>query len=237
MAAAGMVGLLMIGCASTGGVRQHSGPAACARLDTLYQDAGFQSPLNMSGKATFDIEQYRVRGQFTLATTPGGAFVFELSSSLMFGSQREDLVVSIADGVMRVLDRERGQYYEGTEVDRLLRENLELDIDCAELISLVLGREIPCRSLDITGLSASTSGNGQFVFKGLLDQQPVKIMFGSPSGRLTRFEWPLKRTGGRTELLRIDYGWGPDTGKGPELKDVTVKVDSQGWRIKLRSES
>jgi hypothetical protein len=236
MVVAGIVGLLVAGCASTGGRQQHSGLAACARLDTLYQDAGFKSSLKMSGKATFDIEQYRVRGQFTLATTPGGEFVFELSSNLLFGSQREDLVVSIGDGMLRVLDRERGRYYEGAEVDRLLRHELELDIDSAELISLVLGGEIPCRSLEETGLSCLASGDGQFVFSGRLEQRPVKIMFGAASGRLTRFEWPILRTGNRADQLQVEYSWGPGTESGPELTDVVVKVDSRGWRIKLRSD-
>lgn len=236
LAAAGIVGLLAAGCASTGGGRHHLGREACARLDSLYQDAGFRSAQKMSGKATFDIEQYRVRGQFGLATGPGGDFIFELSSSVMFGSQREDLVVSSADGMLRVLDRERGRYYEGAEIDRLLSQDLELDINCAELISMVLGGQIPCRSLDETGLSGPNTGDGQFVFAARREQQPVKLMFEAKSGRLVRLEWPIQRTGGRNAQLRVDYDWGPGSGGGLELTAMVLKVDSEGWRIMLRED-
>ena len=235
LAIAGIVCWLAAGCASTGGGRQHLGPGTCASLDTLYQDTGFSSPLKMSGKATFDIEQYQVRGQFTLSATPAGDFVFELSSSLLFGSRREDVVISVADGFLRVLDRERGRYYEGAEVDRLLRRNLELNIDTADLISFLLGGALPCHSLNHTVLSYSR--DGQVVFTGLLEQRPVKIVFGAAAGRLVQFEWPLMFTKGRADQLRADYKWRLDSSGRPELTELVVKIESRGWRIKLRSES
>jgi hypothetical protein len=193
----------------------------CRRLAALYRNTGFTDSQEMKGRATFDVEQYRIRGQFSLSTTPAGDFVFELSSSVMFGGQREDLMVSMADGVLQILDRERGQYYEGTET--------------ADILSFLVGQFPPCGELERAAV-APPQKTGETTFTGRLNNRPVKIIFKREDGLLNRLEWPILFTSGRWGELEADYRWSPGPAGEPALSNLTMKVDSRGWRIILQAD-
>ena len=81
-----------------------------------------QRPWSMAGRATFDVEQYRVRGRFRLDVGAEGEFLLEFSGTTLFGGQREDIVVTMARDTLRVFDREHARLYEGADVDELIRQ-------------------------------------------------------------------------------------------------------------------
>ncbi len=234
--AVGVFCILSLPCCTSLRSRQAvGGPAACVKLDSLYKRSGFEAPMTMAGKATFDIEQYRVRGQFNLLTDAGGRVGFEFSSSSLFGSRREEISLSIVEGTIRVLDRERGEYYEGEEVDVLLRTNLEMDIDAVEILKLVLGTMPSCSSLE--QLMFRPKGNGDVLFASRVSDQPVNMTFGGERRKLVALEWPVRFEGGDTDRLRVEYLWEMSATGNSRLKELILRIEEKGWRIKLRAES
>jgi hypothetical protein len=223
--------LIVMGCAAQGQKHALSEADPCVMLDSLYASAGFEATLSMTGKITFDVEQYRIRGQFTLTVHPEGQMGFEFSSSAMFGSRHEDISMSITGGVVRLLDRERGMYYEAEEVDVQLREMLGLNLDVREVLSLVLGAMPPCG--DLQDKKVGLSRNGEVVFASSVRDRDVRIVFDEGRRTIHKFIWPLAFDGGKAASLEVDYTWEQVEGEGPVLKRLVLSVPDKGWRIKL----
>ncbi len=78
----------------------------CAVLDSVYARTGLETPINFTGKATVDADQYRVRGVFRLETNRSGDIFFEFTSSMLFGNRIEDFFCSIVADTLRIVDRE-----------------------------------------------------------------------------------------------------------------------------------
>jgi hypothetical protein len=225
--------LIIMGCAGRGRKHALEGADPCATLDSLYASAGFESPLSMTGKITFDVEQYRIRGQFTLTADPQGEMGFDFSSSVLFGSRHEDISMSITGGVVRVLDRERGMYYEAEEVDAQLTEMIGLKLDVGEIIPLVLGAPPPCGNLQDKDIGLSR--NGEVVFASRFLGRDVRVVFDDGTRKISKLVWPLSFDSGETASLEVDFTWHQLEGEGRVLKRLVLTVPRKGWRVKLVS--
>jgi hypothetical protein len=107
------------------------GAAACASADSFLANA-FPRPLSMRGRATFDVDSYRVRGRFDLQLAANGDAVLEFAGSTLLGGHREDAVISLSSDTLRVLDRERGHYYEGDDVTGLVESGTHDELQAIE---------------------------------------------------------------------------------------------------------
>jgi hypothetical protein len=225
--------LFVMGCASHGGGKSLGEMDPCKTLDSLYASSGFESHVSMTGKITFDVEQYRIRGQFTLVAAPDGDMGLDFSNSTLFGSQHEDISVSLAGGVIRVLDRERGAYYEGGDVDEALKEMIGLDPDVGEIVALALGAVPPCANLP--GGKIHLAGDGEIVYASRSSGEKIRIAFDEGTRRIRYLEYPLSLSGGKIARLLVDYAWEQSDKGTYSLKKLILSVPSKGWRIKLIS--
>jgi hypothetical protein len=196
------------------------GAEACARADSFFA-AALPRPLSMRGHATFDVESYRVRGRFELRLSPNGDAVLEFGGSTLLGGHREDAVVSLVDDTLRVLDRERGRYYEGAEVERLVAGNTHADGDWTLGLRRVLAGG--CSGIESVrtgekGLSGS-GGDGPFEVQ-------------TEGGRISTARWPNpapEDTFG--DHLEVRYHW-----KDHGLDLIEARLPARGWRVRLEAD-
>ena len=134
------------------------GEAACARADSFFATT-LPRPATMSGRATFDVDSYRVRGHFRLELAASGDAVLEFSGSTLLGGHREDAVISLSSDTLRVLDRERGRYYEGEEVARLIASGTGKQGEWALALRRVLASGCPGMETVVDG-EEGLSGTG-----------------------------------------------------------------------------
>ena len=104
-------------------------------LDSLLASAGPVRPWGIAGDALLDIEQFRFRGRFRLDVSATGECTLELGGSTLFGGHREDVVVSLIGDSLRVFDRERGRFYEGDELDQLIRDATHADANWSRVVA------------------------------------------------------------------------------------------------------
>ncbi len=223
--------LLQVGCASPAGRKAIPGRETCAVLDSLYRSSGFEKVIIMAGRATFDVEQYRVRGQFNLLAQANGDMGFEFSSGSLLGGQREDISISIVEGVIRVLDRERMKFYEREEVDVMLQDALDLDISAQEIVAIVLGALPPCNNLK--NKKIHTSNSGEVVFSGRLADRQVRVVFDPEERRLRSLHWPVYFSTGEVDRLEASYLWAPSGSENQGLEEIVLLIEDRRWRIKL----
>lgn len=174
-----------------------------------------------------DANQYRVRGVFRLETQPPGSVFIEFSSSMLFGSRIEDFFCSIVDDTLRVVDRERGQLFEGQGAESFLREQLLMDFAIRQTLRLALGGYPDCE--EISELEVSTKSDGR-VITGRTEGQSFKVEFATDK-RLERVLWPIPDDLDIRDRLRVDYEWADSPGLG--LKRMTILLEEREWRCKL----
>lgn len=198
-----------------------SGERACAVLDSALASSGLHDPLDLKGKVTIDVNQYRVRGRFRLTLSVEGDMLFEMNSTTMIGGHREDVVLSYYADTVRVLDRERGRLYQGDEVDASMEEGTDVPLDMRELLRRVLTRPVECAR--VTDLRRSDDGD----LDGRIDGGSFELRFDR--GRLGGAKWPLPLRGGSPgERFACTYSW-----VGGRLDSFVVYVRRSGWRVKL----
>lgn len=206
-------------------------------------------PYSFRGKARFDVNQYRLRGAFVLnvhpqsppadtsaAEAPGSAGnmhrsatqVFDFVSSSYFGSHREDITISMADGEIWILDRERGAYYEGEDADRFIRERLDISGNFSEVIGIATGSAPACGIFQQA--AAHTTSRGEIAIGGLVGGGRAGFLFGAPSRKLKEIKWPFEVQPGTIEELRITYEWSDG---GESLESILLILESLNWQIKL----
>lgn len=218
--------LLVAGChAGNDSDGALSDDRGCALADSLLRQSGLGGELDVSGRATIDINQYRVRGRFSLSATQTNNIVLEFTSTSPMGGRREDVVVSLYEDTLRIFDRERAKLHEGTDVEDMVEAETDLPIDLARLIPLVLARMPDCARLSAMNVSSSLED-----FSGEIDGERFDFAFSE--GRLVRARWPLPlREDGPEERLEIEYEWGDGA-----LERITALLPERSWRIKLRSD-
>ena len=126
---------------------------------------------------------------------------------------------------IRIIDRERGFYYEGGEAEYFLRETFSLDFDVAPLIRLALGAHPDCSLL--SDLYVSRAGAGSASVTGKLNGEDFRVQFEGPRGRVENASWPVDRRG-RPDRLNVRYTWGADA-----LDRVEMEVEGREWRCRI----
>ncbi|UCG50975.1 MAG: hypothetical protein JSW58_12340 [Candidatus Latescibacterota bacterium] len=224
--------LSSLGCGSKA-IRLGTERTVCSVLDSLYRTSGFEKPLTLHGKATIDAKQRRVRGKIRVDARPPDQFVFEFTSSILFGSQREDFVFSLVADTLRIIDRERGEYYEADDADRMLREMLETDLAIKQVVSLATGGRPSCD--DMTDLGFRMGSKGRVVFTGRYGGESFRVVFAAGHRRLEEITWPLLLEGRAADRLRVIYDWEATKEGNVALRGIVMSVETKEWRCKIRS--
>lgn len=173
----------------------------------------------MSGHATFDVAQYRVRGHFVLDVGAAGDVTFEFSGTTLFGGHREDMAVSLSGDTLRVFDRERARFYEGEQVDEMIREGTGTSGEWAEAVGRMVG-VFSCNGVE--GLQRRDAGLSGKVAGG-------SFRIDTNDGRLERTTWPdPTRADTFDDILQVSYIW-----RGGRLTDVTAMLPERGWRVRF----
>jgi hypothetical protein len=177
----------------------------------------------LGGKATFDVEDYRVRGRYRLTVRDRDAITFEFEGTMLLGGHREDVVVSLSGDTLRVLDRERGAYYVGTQVDELIERGTGTSGSWVGTVRAVAGFTPHCSG------QLELREDGEHASGVIDDGAFVLTLDGS---HLVRASWP-DPTRSRTyrDRLEVTYTWDRERVTG-----ITLALPVRGWRIKLTVE-
>ena len=199
------------------------GARACAALDSMLADGLPARPWHLAGKATFDVDDYRVRGRYRLTVRGRDSIAFEFEGTMLLGGHREDIAVSLEGDTLRVLDRERGTFYAGPQVDELIERGTGVGGAWPGTVRAVAGFAPACSD------RLEMSAGGEHV-SGIADGGA--FVLDSEATRLTRASWP-DPTASRTYKDRLDirYDWDED-----RLTGITMSLPVRGWRIKLTVE-
>lgn len=196
------------------------GAAACAHADSFFATA-LPRPLRMQGHATFDVDSYRVRGRFQLTLAEGGDAVLEFSGATLLGGHREDAVISLSGDTLRVLDRERGRYYEGEEVARLIASGTGKQGEWALALRRVLASGCPGMETVVDGEDglSGTGPDGPFTLR-------------VENGRLAQATWPNPAPEETfRDRLEVRYRW-----KEGRLELLEALLPTRGWRVRLEAD-
>ena len=199
-----------------------AGQSPGAAVDSLLRARGLPRPMAMKGRATFDVEQYRVRGRFELRLDAAAGAVLEFSGSTLLGGHREDIVASLAGDTLRILDRERGRFYEGAGVDDFIREETRAAGDWSRAVRRILAEpgvgpvdRAEFRSDDVRGRLA----DGEFRLRW-------------ERGRLVEADWPDPAPGETfADRLEVRYRW-----EGEVPVRLEARLPGRGWRFQLEAD-
>ena len=175
----------------------------------------------MHGHATFDVDSYRVRGRFQLSLAAAGDAVLEFSGATLLGGHREDAVISLSGDTLRVLDRERGRYYEGEEVARLIASGTGKQGEWALALRRVLASGCP---------GVETVVEGEDGISGTGPDGPFTLRV--ENGRLTQATWPNPAPEETfRDRLEVRYRW-----KDGHLELLEALLPTRGWRVRLEAD-
>jgi hypothetical protein len=201
-----------------GGARH--GDAACARADSFFA-AAFPRPVRIHGRATFDVDSYRVRGRFNLEISGSGDAVLEFSGSTLLGGHREDAAISLSSDTLRVLDRERGRFYEGDDVTTMVASGTHARGDWALGLRRVLVSGCP-------GIESVAAGEDGLAGSGPDGPFSLKV----EGGRLVAATWPNPAPEETfRDRLEVRYRW-----REGKLEFLEALLPTRGWRIRLEAE-
>jgi len=206
--------------------------SGCAVLDSLLGSSGLGAPVSIAGHATVDANQFRMRGKILLEARGPSDIVFEFTSTLLFGQNREDFVFSLSSDTLRIVDRERGAFFEGEDAVRFLAESLEADFDVPQTLELAFGSHPPCGEL--SEIRYDVESSGEVVCRGTRFDKPFRAVFGREHGRLEEVDWPVRSVRYGGDRLHVDYEWRTGGG-GQTLSGVVLWLEGREWRCKIRS--
>jgi len=193
-------------------------PQQCEDLKSRLQESGMSEVHEIRGKVTIDANQYRVRGTFGLTRDELGNVTLEFTSTTLIGGHVEDIVVSLFEDTLRVLDRERGAYHEGEEVDELIGAEAGIAVRATEMLRRLMVETPDCeRVLDVS--------MGNDLIQGRLDQAPFEIKFSD--GLVSSARWGSPFPDGE-DRLEVSYRW--ERGR---LTAITAFMPEARWRVKL----
>lgn len=229
-----MAFISVLGC--TGAQRAHRGQSLdprlardCSRIDSLFRATSAAGAFTVSGRTTIDINQYRVRGRFSLEVSDSGNVLLEYTSSGVMGGGHEDVAFSLYDDTLRVLDRERGRFYQGEQVSELIRSGIDVDCDATALVKRVFATPPPCDEISEAQIvaGARTELSGRFR-GGRFQAQFVQ-------GRLTHAVWPGLFSNSGTGNLELTYRWKEGSALR-RLQQLVLWVEARRWRVVLNAE-
>jgi len=218
--------LLVAGCSLAGrGGPSIEGSRACTVVDSAFSASGLRDGLEVSGRTTIDVNQYRVNGRFQLRVSDTGDMILEFTSTSPMGGRREDVVFSYWQDTLRVFDREQGRFFEGDEVDELAEDGMGFEVNLAQVLRRVFLHPSDCdRFSDIR-----QSDDGRDL-TGRVDGERFGLSF--ERGHIARADWPAPFSGaGASERLEVDYRW-----EGARLTGLTILAPVRRWRVRLDAE-
>jgi hypothetical protein len=175
----------------------------------------------MNGHATFDVESYRVRGQFQLDLAANGDAVLEFSGSTLLGGHREDAVISLSADTLRVLDRERGRFYEGDEVTRMIESGTGTRGEWLLALRRALASGCP-------GIETVTVGESGLSGSGT--DGPFSIR--TEGGRRAQATWPNPAPSDTfRDRMEVRYRW-----KNGRLDLLEALLPARKWRIRFEAD-
>ncbi len=210
-------------------------PDRCALLDSLFGSSGFGTPVVVEGKATVDANDYHMRGKIRLDARAPGDVVFEFASSILFGNRREDFLLSLHADTVRIIDRERGAYYEGSEAEEFLAESMGTDFGVPTMLFLALGGHPSCDELSDVRITTGRDGNVVCTGKHLGER--FRVVFEGRGPKLKSAVWPVRSERYRDDRLEIDYRWEDGDGGAPVLKEIVMWLEIREWRCKIKAGS
>jgi hypothetical protein len=176
----------------------------------------------MKGRAVFDVEQYQVRGRFELRLDANGDAALEFSGATLLGGHREEVLVSLALDTLRVLDRERGRFYEGPGVEALIREEARAPGDWCRAVRRALADPDAC---PLESVEYRADG-----LAGAAPDGPFRLRW--KDGRLVEAVWPDPAPGETfDDHLVVRYEWTP---RG--LARLEARLPARGWRVRLEAD-
>jgi len=180
-------------------------------------------PWSLAGPATFDVEQYRVRGRFRLDVAANGDVQLEFSGSTLLGGHREDVMVALFGDTLRVFDRERARFYEGPDVERMFKEGTGAAGDWPAVLAAMVGDPV---RLGLTGAVPGPNRLDATTRSG-------KIRLERDEGHLTLARWPDPvRESTYDDRLEVHYDWDGDV-----LSEIRLELPERGWRVRLERSS
>jgi hypothetical protein len=220
--------LSSFGCATS--VTQRDTPQNCVVLDSMVAHSGLEGHHVMSGKATVDANQYRLNGKIRIERMTARMIVVEFTSTMLFGTEREDFWFSMSGDTLRILDREHGNYFEGEEAASFLRDVLAMDFDIPPALYVAFGGAPACPEVD--RLAMQLKRRGEAAFDGRIDGSPFQVVFG---GRrlVSEIHWPVFGDEGFRDRLQIVYTWEEDRNSPPALRGMVLTLEDHEWRCKL----
>ena len=205
----------------------------CALFDSLFDSSGFENRIVIEGKATVDANDYHMRGKIRFDAASPGEVVFEFVSTILFGNQREDFLFSVHADTVRIIDRERGAYYEGWEAEDFLAQSMETDFSVPTMLFLAMGGHPPCDEL--SELKIENGSRGEIVCTGKHLGEDFRVVFSGPGPRFKTVEWPVRSERHRDDRLKVDYRWREDEGGAVVLEEIIFWLDMREWRCKIRA--
>jgi len=184
----------------------------------------------MGGRATIDANEQRVQGKFILQANADKDVTFEFTSTILFGSQREDFVFSLVRDTLRVIDRERGTYYEGERAEEFLQSSLEMEFEVANALHLMTGGRPPCAQL--SDIETASGSDGEMSVSGKSDGESFRLLFAPGNGLLTEAVWPVRVDRGSKDRLKVEYSWSAPS-DDPVLNRVVMRLEGREWRCRL----
>jgi hypothetical protein len=172
-----------------------------------------------------------MRGKVHLETQSPGEIVFEFTSTMLFGNQRQDFVFVLLADTIRIIDRENGAYYEGRTAEEFMSESLEADFRVSRALPLALGGRPPCEELDDVRITKGSAG--ETICSGKRFGKGFRVVFGAGHARLEEVVWPVRSDTYGVDRLTVTYDWDAD-GAG-DLNHIVLRLELREWRCKIRA--
>jgi hypothetical protein len=133
---------------------------------------------------------------------------------------------------LRIVDRERGQIFEGSAAEQFLSEQLAMDFGVGTALALGLGGRRGCDDIDEVILR---SGSGVDVVAGRVRGEGFRVEFLPDGGPIRKVLWPVPDDPSMGDRLKVEYDWRP-TSEGPmALRQIIIHLEEREWRCKLVS--
>jgi hypothetical protein len=224
--------LLGWGCSSRSVVSDRE--RSCRAFDSLYATSGFDNVQHLVGSATVDADQHRLRGKVDLRVESNGDIYLDFTSTILFGARREDFFFSLVNDTLRVVDRERGAYFEEENAEAFLSESLGMAFGVREALGLAMGHPPACHALRELEMRGGESGEVRF--DGRVVDADFRVIFGASGRRLQELNWPVQLDDGE-DRLKVTYDWKMGEDGRFALRQVVMWLEYREWRCRLTSAS
>jgi hypothetical protein len=195
-------------------------------LPRLFSKTWNEYHLHIRGRVRIDLPRYRVRGLCTIQSTPVGDLRLDFHHSSLFGAYREDATIYLRNGMLGILDRERGVFFENDSTISMLRDHLEFNILPDDIAHLLLLACPDCAEIDSLRIG---SGKDGWRFSGLWRGRRIEVE-GRDDGEPTRFRQCVNKD---SSCYVVSYEYGRDMAPERYPTRITVSREYGSERLSL----